>query len=164
MSNSLAPRLLDQDTIDRAYPLVRHIASGITLDRWGRFARPFVSTRTSPWPRGLMTIQNEAHCILALFGFEVRDDLQEHRTLCVENIIVASIPGRDAIWAAMVDAAEQLAKLHGCRAIRAGLIDELDADDTDRRWLLNSFKSAGYALEGIRACKRLERQSVANDH
>ena len=39
MAEPLAPRLLDRDTIDRAYPLVRSIATGVTLDRWGRFAQ-----------------------------------------------------------------------------------------------------------------------------
>ena len=77
MAEPLAPRLLDRDTIDRAYPLVRSIATGVTLDRWGRFARPLVSSRSSSWPRGLMTIQNAAGYILGLYGFEVRDDLQE---------------------------------------------------------------------------------------
>ena len=164
MSFSLAPRLLDQNTIDQAYPLVRNLANGITLDRWGRFARPFVSTRSSPWPRGLMTIQNEAGYILALFGFEVRDDLYENRTLCIENIVIASIPGRDTIWAAMVNAAEQLATMHGCHAIRAGLTDDLDPHDTDRRWLINSLQSAGYSLEGVRAFKRMEKRGTTGAH
>ena len=162
MAEPLAPRLLDRDTIDRAYPLVRSIATGVTLDRWGRFARPLVSSRSSSWPRGLMTIQNAAGYILGLYGFEVRDDLQVNRTLCVENIIIASIPGRETIWAAVIDSAERLAKLHGCEAVRAGLQDDLDPSDRDRGWLANSFETAGYALEGVRACKRIDTGDSAH--
>lgn len=165
MPEPLAPRLLDRDMIDRAYPLVRGIASGITLDRWVRFARPLVSSRSASRPRGLMTIQNTAGYILGLYGFEVRDELQVNRTLCVENIIIASIPGREAIWAAVIDSAENLAKLHGCEAIRAGLQDDLDpAASHDRSWIAASFESAGYALEGVRACKRIETDDRVHAH
>lgn len=164
MLEPLAPRLLDRDMIDRAYPLVRDISAGITLDRWGRFARPLVSSRSAAWPRGLMTIQNTAGYILGLFGFEVRDDLYENRALCIENIVIADIPGRDAIWTAVIEAVEQLAKMHGCRAIRAGLNDELDPSGGDRHWLASSFESAGYSLEGVRASKRIETDDRLHAH
>jgi hypothetical protein len=156
MSEPLAPRLLDRDMIDQAYPLIRNIASGITLDRWGRFAKPLVASRSASWPRGLMTIQNTAGYILGLFGFEVRDGLHVNRTLWIENIIIANIPGRDAIWTTVIETVDQLADLHGCQAIRASLSDDLDPDNSDRNWLSSSFESAGYSLEGIRACKRIE--------
>lgn len=164
MLEPLAPRLLDRETIDQAYPLVRNLAAGITLDRWGRFARPLVSSRSASRPRGLMTIQNAAGYILGLYGFEVRDDLHINRTLCLENIVIASIPGRDAIWAAVLESAEQLASLHGCEAIRAGLSDELDPSDSDRHWLMSSFQAAGYSMEGLRACKRMETNGRGHAH
>ncbi len=164
MSEPLSPRLLDRETIDRAYPLVRNISAGITLDRWNRFARPLVASRSTLWPRGLMTIQNTAGYILGLFGFEVRDDLQENRTLVIENIVIANIPGRDTIWAVIIDAVDNLAKFHGCHAIRAGLSDELDPSDSDRGWFASAFETAGYSLEGVRACKRIESSHATNSH
>lgn len=156
MDDTLAPRLLDRDMIDRAYPLIRNIAPGITLDRWTRFARPVVTSRSTAWPRGLMTVQNTTGCILGLFAFEVRDDLTDGRTLHLDNLMTASIPGRDRIWAAIMDAAEHLARVNGCRVIRAGLVGDLDHSDKDRTWLVHSLEGAGFALEGVRACKRLE--------
>lgn len=164
MPDPLVPRLLERDTIDRAYPLVRNIAAAITLDQWGRFARPLVSSRSASHPRGLMTIQNTAGYILGLYGFEVRDDLHVNRTLCLENIVIASIPGRDAIWATVIESAEQMAKLHGCQAIRAGLGDDLNPSDSDRGWIANSFEFAGYSLEGVRACKRIEANDRISTH
>ena len=164
MSEPLAARLLDRDSIDRAYPLIRNIAAAITLDRWGRFARPLVSSRSGARPRGLMTIQNMAGYILGLFGFEVRDDLHVNRTLCVENIVIADIPGRDAIWNVVQEAAEQLATLHDCKAIRASLNDDLDPSSRDRAWIATSFEAAGYSLEGVRACKRIQTDERTNAH
>lgn len=159
-TDQLTPRLLDRATIDRAFPLVRTLAADITLDRWTRFARPHLTSRYPEWPRGVMTIQNGARYILGLFAFAVRDDLYENRALCIDNIIIPNIPGRDAIWSAAVDAAEHLAAVNGCRVIRAGLADELDPRDRDRAWLSTSLEKAGYSLDGMRAVKRLEPMAV----
>ncbi len=162
MDDKLVPRLLDRMSIDRAFPLVRNLAPAITLDRWTRFARPHLTSRSPNWPRGLMTIQNPAGYILGLFAFEVRDDLQENRALCIDNIIVPNIPGRDMIWAAVVDAAEHLANINGCRVIRAGFADELDPTDSDRAWIKGSLEHAGYSFEGVRAFKRVEAGTGAD--
>lgn len=156
MNDALTPRLLDKSTVDRAFPLVRNLIPKITPDRWTQFARPHLASRSPHWPRGLMAIQNPGGYILGLFVFEVRDDLYETRALCIDNIIVPNLPGRDLVWASIVEAAEHLATMNGCRVIRAGLADELDPGDTDRAWLAASLEKSGYAMEGIRAFKRLE--------
>jgi len=156
-------RPLDKAGIDRAYPLVRNIAPGVTLERWNRFARPQISARSAKWPRGLMTVQNAAGYILGLFGFEVRDDLRNSRTLCIHNIIVPNVPGRDTIWATLVDAAETLAEGSRCQAIRAELADDLDPSDTDRAWIVARIEKSGYALDGIRAFKRMPKALAGPD-
>jgi hypothetical protein len=162
MDDKLTPRLLDRSTIDRAFPLVRNLVPSITLDRWARFAKPHMVARSPNWPRGLMTVQNAAGYILGLYVFEVRDDLYESRALCIDNIIVPNIPGRDMIWESIVDSVEQLAAVNGCRAIRAGLADELDPSDSDRAWLQSSLEHSGFSLEGLRAFKRVE--TAARSH
>ncbi len=164
MNEALTPRLLDKSTIDRAFPLVRNLLPAMTHERWTQFARPHLSSRSPHWPRGLMAIQNPKGYILGLFVFEVRDDLYENRALCIDNIIVPNLPGRDLVWASIVDTAEHLAAMNGCRVIRAGLADELDPGDTDRAWLSASLEKAGYSLEGVRAVKRVESTSAAASH
>lgn len=161
MDDSLTPRLLDRSTIDRAFPLVRNLVPTITHERWTRFARPHLTSRSPNWPRGLMAIQNAGGYMLGLFVFEVRDDLYESRALCIDNIIVPNLPGRDLVWAAVVDAAEHVAAMNGCRVIRAGLADELDPSNTDRAWLSMSLEKSGYSLEGLRAVKRVEGAAPA---
>lgn len=155
MDETLVPRLLDRATIDQAFPLVHALVPAITHDRWVRFARPQVQSRSADWPRGLMTIQNPSGYILGLFCFDVRDDLQQSRVLCIDNMIVPNIPGREAIWSAIVDTADNLAKMNGCGAIRAGFADELDPAASDRAWIVAALGKSGYLLEGVRACKRL---------
>lgn len=152
---ALAPRALDKTAIGRAYTLVRNLAPGITLERWSRFARPQIASKSAKWPHGLMTIQNVGGYILALFAFGVRDDLQESRTLCIDNIMVANIPGRDRIWASVVDAAEALARDNGCRVIRAELTVDLGPSESDRAWVRASLEASGYVPHGIRAFRRM---------
>lgn len=155
MGNILISRLLDTAGIGRAYPLVRNLGPGIALERWNRFARRQIASRSPKWPRGLMTIQNAGGYILGLFGFEVCDDLHESRTLCITNIIVPNIPGRSRIWASIVAAAENLAEANVCHAIRVELAGDLDRSGSDRAWVAASVKRSGYALDGARAFKRL---------
>ena len=164
MNEALTPRLLDKSTIDRAFLLVRNLVPAMTHERWSRFARPHLSSRSPHWPRGLMAIQNPGGYILGLFVFEVRDDLYQSRALCIDNVIVPSLQGRDLVWTAIADAIEHLAAMNGCRVIRAGLADDLDPADTDRAWLSVSLEKAGYSLEGARAVKRVESSSTAPSH
>ncbi|MCC7046010.1 MAG: hypothetical protein IT562_04790 [Alphaproteobacteria bacterium] len=154
-------RLLDRSKIDQAYPLVRSLVPGITLSRWNAFVRPQLIVHSSAWPHGVMTIQNHKGYILGLFSFEVRDDLYESRTLCVDTIVVPNIPGRDLIWFAIADATDQLAKMNDCRAVRAGLNEELGGDAQDRLWVGSSLQRSGYVLEGVRAFKRFDGDALS---
>lgn len=160
MDEKLVPRLMDRESVVQAFPLVRDLLPNVSLEQWTRFARPLLGANARS-PRGLMTIQNGASYILALFGFEVRESLVETRTLWIDNIIVPNIPGRDMIWAAIMDTAEYLARMNGCRAIRAGFADQLDPGDSERLWVRLSFERSGYSLEGVQAFKRLGLGAVA---
>ena len=158
MADTLTPRCLDRRTIDKAYPLVRDIIPGVTVNRWAQFSRAYLAHRSPDRPRGVMTIQNAAGYILALFVFEVRDDLYESRILYLDNIMIPNVPGRRTIWASAIGAAENLANLNGCRAIRAELGGDLKRSDED---LLTSLERSGYSPVGIRALKRLTAKSSA---
>jgi hypothetical protein len=155
MEEKLVPRLMDRESAVQAFPLVRDLLPNVSLEQWIRFARPLLSSHSAKCPRGLMTIQNGASYILALFGFEVRESLTETRALWIDNIIVPNIPGRDMIWEAVMDAAEYLARMNGCRTIRAGFADELDPAHSERLWVKLSFERSGYSLDGMQALKRL---------
>lgn len=156
MADTLTARFLDRRTIDNAYPLVRNIVPGMTVARWTRFVRRHLVARSPDWPRGVMTIQNATGCILSLFAFEVRADLHESRIFYMDNIMIPDMPGRATICASMIGAAERLAEMNGCSAIRAefgGAFEGLGKD------LLVSLERMGYSLAGVRAFKRLEVKS-----
>ncbi len=153
MKQPLTPRLLDQRSIDKAYPLIRGILPAVTLERWTEFARSYLTPRSPRWPKGLMTIQNEEGYILGLFGFEVRDELRNSRALFIYSIIVPQVPGHDLIWKAVMRAAETLAEINGCTAIQVKLSDDLNIPPGGRDWLGDSLAAAGYVIEGIHAFK-----------
>ena len=156
MVDTLTPRFLDRSTIDKAFPLVRNIVPGMTAARWARFVRPRLMPRSADWPRGVMTVQSDGGCILSLFAFEVRADLQESRIFCIDHIMVPNLPGRGTLWASTIGAAERLAEMNSCRAIRAEFGDGSQHPDED---ILMALKSMGYAPAGVRAFKRLEAKS-----
>ena len=157
MVDILTPRFLDRKTIDQAFPLVRNIVPGMTAARWARFVRPRLMPRSPDWPRGVMTVQNDGGCILSLFAFEVRADLHESRIFYMDHIMVPNLPGRGTIWASTIGAAEQLAEMNGCRAIRAEFGDDSEHSNED---ILLALESTGYSLSGVRAFKRLEAKSA----
>src|SRR5215469_11644365 len=156
MADTLTARFLDRRTIDKAYPLVRNIVPDMTAARWSRFVRPCLMPRSPDWPRGVMTIQNVAGCILSLFAFEVRADLHESRIFWMDHIMIPSLPGRGTIWASTIAVAERLAEMNGCGALRAEFGGGSERTDED---LLMSLESMGYSLARVRAFKRLEAKS-----
>jgi hypothetical protein len=153
MVDTLRARFLDRRTIDKAYPLVRNIVPGVTAARWARFVRPHLMPRSPDWPSGVMTVQNAGGCILALFAFEVRADLHESRIFYMDHIMIPDLPGRGTIWASTIGAAERLAEMNGCPAIRAEFGGDSEQSDKD---LLTSLETMGYSLASVRAFKRLE--------
>ena len=156
MVDTLTPRFLDRSTIDKAFPLVRNIVPGMTTARWTQFVRPHLAPRSPDWPRGVMTIQNAAGYILSLFAFEVRSDLYESSIFYMDHIMIPNLPGRGMIWASTIGAAERLAEMNGCGAIRAEFGGGPERSDED---LLTTLERMGYSLASVRAFKKLEAKS-----
>jgi hypothetical protein len=161
MDQSLVSRLFDRGMIEQAFPLVSTRIPGMTLDRWTRFALSHAGSRAGDWPRGLMAVQNPAGYILGMFAFEVREHLHEGRVLCVENVIVPNLPGRDMIWGVVVSEIEHLATMNGCRAVFSDLPCERDSDDgDDTAWVTPVLERSGYMLTSGRAFKRVRNRTV----
>jgi hypothetical protein len=156
MADTLTARFLDRRTIDKAYPLVRNIVPGMTAARWARFVRPHLMPRSPDWPRGVMTIQNAGGCILSLFAFEVRADLHETRIFCMDHIMIPDLPGRGTLWASTIGAAERLAEMNGCGAIKVEFASGPERSDQK---LLTALEGMGYSLASVRASKRLKAKS-----
>src|SRR6516225_12414774 len=143
MVDTLTARFLDRRTIDKAYPLVRSIVPDITVARWTQFVRPHLVPRSPDWPRGMMTMQNAAGYILSLFAFEVRADLHESRILYMDHIMIPNLPGRRTLWASTIGAAERLAEMNGCGAIKVEFGGGPERSDQE---LLTALEGMGYSL------------------
>jgi hypothetical protein len=74
----------------------------------------------------------------------------------MDHIMVPNLPGRGTLWASTIGAAERLAEMNGCRAIRAEFGDGSEHSDEN---ILTALESMGYSLLGVRAFKRLEMKS-----
>ncbi len=147
MAERLVAHRLDQSMIERAFPLVAVLSPGLTLSRWNEFAKSFLVPRGGTQLRGFIGIQNVAGYILGLFSFEIRGDLQQRRTLSIDNIAIPNIPGRTLIWRALTDAIEDLATKNDCRLVCADLTGKSDRLDTDRKWIGLALEREGYLRE-----------------
>lgn len=157
MGDELSPRLMDRTALIQAFPLVSNIMPHVTLEHWTRFANERLAAKSRILPKGLMAIRNRDNYIFGLFAFEVRHDLREYRALWADNIIISSMPGRDLIWRAIIDAIDALAESHACQAVRIGFDDELERVAGDRLWVRPTLEEAGYLFLGARAVKRLPK-------
>ena len=93
----------------------------------------------------------------SLFAFEVRADLHENRIFHMDHTMIPDLPGRATIWASSIRAAERLAEMNCCGAVRAEFAGNSEFSGKD---LLISFERMGYSLAGVRVFKRLEAKSV----
>lgn len=145
---------MDESALGRAFPLAANLSPNLTLNRWNEFTRSFLVRRGEASSRGFMGIQNVAGHILGLFSFEIRDGLQQGRTLCVDNIVVPTFPGRNLIWRAIIDAIDNLAARNDCRLISADLTGKLNRVDADRKWIGLALERAGYLCEETTVFRR----------
>ena len=153
MHDTLQARLLDESMIGPAYTLVQNSVPNVSPARWRDFAAPQIDSRRPDWPSGIMSAQNSAGCILGLYRFEVRDILHISRTFCADNIIVASFPGRERIWEVLAKTMDDMARVNGCRMIRAELSTELGQPGHETAWLMAMCRECGFALDGLRGFK-----------
>jgi hypothetical protein len=97
-----------------AYPLIYLHDASISLGEWLRFARR--RCRGASGRAGLIAIRDRRDITHALFAYRVDIDLRAHRRLCLNNFVVARMPG------AMIDQAvrtsiSELASRLACRTI-----------------------------------------------
>jgi hypothetical protein len=105
---------MDRECARAAYPLVNLHDGGVTLERWLRFVRRHC--RNTSGRAGLIAIRDCRGTIHALFSYRVDIDLRIRKRLCIENLIVAHLPGSqidDAVTASTGKVASQL----GCQTI-----------------------------------------------
>lgn len=152
--DNLFPCLLNCTLVDRAYPLIRDLLPGVTLERWKRFVEPYLSAQSTCWPSGLMTVQNAVGCILGFFCFSVRDDLNNGRVMFIDNIIVAEIPGHNTIINTITETIQTLANQNYCPVTHIDLTNGLNGTEKHQEWLKFALLTEGYIINGLHIVKR----------
>ncbi len=136
------------DEIRTAYPLILHVAPGVALDTWLRFAQRYVPPRPGrregvlvarrlvrPYPCGLVLWQYET----SLSGGPV---LLAHEFVALDTIDPAPVLG------ALAAALDRLAGEMGCAAVRSHVHDNSGEVQSE-------LMAAGHKLEGSVLWKRL---------
>jgi hypothetical protein len=97
-----------------AYPLIYLHDASISLEEWLRFARR--RCRQPSDRAGLIAIRDRRGHIHALFGYRIDIDLRTRKRLCLNNLVVARMPG-SLIDEAIIASANELAARFACQTI-----------------------------------------------
>ncbi len=97
-----------------AYPLIYLHDASISLEEWLRFARR--RCRPPSDRAGLIAIRDRRGLIHAVFGYRVDIDLRARKRLCLNNLVVARMPG-SLIDEAIIASTNELAERFACQTI-----------------------------------------------
>ena len=139
---------IDEKLFDAAYPLVRTVAPGVSVEQWSIHAR---KVRMRGGLLGLIGAEN------ALFGFLTyrnEESLRHGRIFRIDIFVTFELnraaPGRKALC----EAAEALARKQGCTAIEIRIDSRGFAEGGTAR--TQGWLNLGHSLEAVVFTKSLE--------
>ena len=138
-------RSLDSEGLRQAFSLVQAVHPRLSLERWRRFARPNVERRrrAAQGPRrGILSLEDQRGCILALFAFRVEPDLIHGCLLHCEYLAAVDLLNPRQALRVLIEAIRQRARLTGCGAIRVATPRTLAA-------LADELSLSGFAGDGV---------------
>ncbi len=147
-------RPLTASQIRQAFPLIRLMASHLTLESWVRFAEA-LCRRQSGGAGGIVSAQGEDGYIYGLFCYSVVPAPQLGRTFVVEHFVALDLFDGSAVIRTLIDAIERIAHDHRCAQVHLTLPRARIKLGTIDGSLHGSFGGAGYEVDGVRLCKRL---------
>lgn len=140
---------LREGRIAQAYPLIREVAEGVSLERWQVYAAALTapSERAKP-ATGVLAVQSPEGTIRGLASYHVGLDLALGRVLVVEQFVVSSRLYRRFVATHLLEGLDELARKLGCAAIHATFPRKF-------RWLVDLFRRSDYGGGTCYMCKRL---------
>jgi len=154
MSEALILRPLTRRQVNQAYALVRHALPHASPERWDGFARARIGSEGLRRNHGIITLQSQTGYILGLFIYDLRDDLQDGRTLSVSYVAVAELVGQATLARHLVDGMVTIARLHDCSMIELRLTRQIHGEA-----LRDLLRSDGFEIDGGHARHRLTGQA-----
>lgn len=97
-----------------AYPLIYLHDASISLSEWLNFARR--RCRQPAGRTGMIAIRDRRGIAHAIFVYRIDIDLRARKQLCLNNLVVARMPG-SSIDEAILTSANALAARHACKTI-----------------------------------------------
>ncbi len=97
-----------------AYPLIYLHDASISLSEWLNFARR--RCRQPAGRTGMIAIRDRRGITHAIFVYRIDIDLRARKQLCLNNLVVARMPG-STVDEAILTSANALAARHACKTI-----------------------------------------------
>ena len=139
---------MDDKLLDAAYPLVRWMAPGVSIDDWLAYARK------ARMRGGLLGLIGAENALFGMLTYRNEENLRHGRILHVDNFMTFELsraaPGRKALC----EAAEALARQQGCAAIEVSLDRGGFADGGTAR--TQGWLNLGHRLESVVLTKSLD--------
>ena len=145
---TLAP--LRGDRILQAFPLIRELASEISLEDWRAYVKSILAAKAKgSEARDIIGICSSNGYLRGLFTYRVVPDLRHGQTLDVEYFVVESVFSPREIAAALMAGVEEVASTETCNAIHAHL-------PSVANWLVKMLHDRGYSAGTWQLCKPID--------
>jgi len=131
---------LDPRRIDQAYPVVQAVMPDIAAAEWRGYAASLLGRDD----RGIMVLQDPAGYLHGLFAYAAVPHLGRGRVLRIECFVALGLLDRDGPAAALLRAAEDVARRLGCRAVQTETPEVERANGGYRDWLFARLRRAGH--------------------
>jgi GNAT superfamily N-acetyltransferase len=137
---------LAPDRIEQVYPLAREIAEDLTPEDWCDYARTVIGTPAeSGRPRGIVVAELDGY-VRGMFTYRVEPDLGPRRILELRNFAAVQVVRRKPLADALMDAADELARMHDCGVVHAHI-------PAKSAWALSYFEDHGHEVETLCLCQ-----------
>ncbi len=145
----LAP--LRGDRMLQAYPLVREVFAGVTVEAWRAYAEDLLHGKLAAGEaRDIIGVCSANGYLRGLFTYHVVPDVHHGRTLMVEYFTVDGVFASRALGIVLIEGVETVAREHRCNAIHAHLPPRPN-------WLTALLCDRGYQHDAWRMCKPVPR-------
>ena len=159
MPERFETRLLSQEQVDQAFPIVQSAIAGVTMEGWRRFAEAMLSADRCV--SGIMTAQSRNY-IHGLFSYRGSASLRYGTELVVDNFVVLDLFNPSGAAAALLGAMDDLACDLGCQALHTTVPNSLRQASDYRRWLVGHFQDCGHHEDSVSLCKHMTEWAVGS--
>lgn len=130
-------RPLTAEQVDIAYPLVRELFHGLTMDQWRYYALQLIDEKPQAASHhGINVAERPERYLRGLFSHHVIPDPEHGERLMIDCVVVPDAMDRTVLAESLLQAAERLADQHGCNDVQVQL-------DARNQWIAPLFASAG---------------------